>query len=109
MKVLIACEFSCRVREEFKKKGHDAWSCDYLDPWIPGKHIKGNVLDIVSNNWDLMIAFPPCTYLSGSQMRWYYHPEDKELPFHLRRPHPLYLNRRKDQEQAIEFFMKLIN
>jgi len=64
MKVLIACEFSGIVREEFRKKGHDVWSCDLLPTEIPGQHYQEDVLDIiVSNHWDLMIAHPPCTYL----------------------------------------------
>ena len=64
MKVLIACEFSGIVREAFKAKGHDAWSCDLLDTEIPGQHIKGDVLLYLNDRWDLMIAHPPCTYLA---------------------------------------------
>jgi len=72
MKVLIACEFSGTVREAFKKKGHDAWSCDLLPTDIPGQHIQGDVLDYLDNEWDMMIAHPPCTYLanSGVQHLW---------------------------------------
>lgn len=70
MKVLVACEFSGIVREEFVKLGHDAWSCDFLDSEIPGNHIKGDVIDILDNDWDLMIAHPPCTYLAVSGSRW---------------------------------------
>ena len=72
MKVLVACEFSGTVREAFKKKGHDAWSCDLLPTEIPGQHIQGNVLDYLDRDWDLMIAHPPCTYLanSGVQHLW---------------------------------------
>lgn len=66
MKVLIACEFSGVVREAFKNKGHDAWSCDLLDTEIPGNHIKGDVLSILDEDWDLMIAHPPCTHLAVS-------------------------------------------
>jgi hypothetical protein len=62
-KVLIACEFSGIVREAFKAKGHDAWSCDLLPTEIPGQHIQGDVLEILNDGWDLMIAHPPCTYL----------------------------------------------
>ncbi len=64
MKVLIACEYSGIVREAFKARGHDAWSCDLLDTEIPGNHIKGDVLKILNDGWDLMIAHPPCTYFS---------------------------------------------
>ena len=65
MKVLVACEFSGIVREAFRKRGHDAWSCDLLDTEMPGQHIKGDVLDILEDGWDLMIAHPPCKYISN--------------------------------------------
>lgn len=71
MKVLVACEFSGIVREAFKKKGHDAWSCDLLPTEIPGQHIQGDVLKILNDGWDLMIAHPPCTYLAVSGARWF--------------------------------------
>lgn len=71
MKVLVACEFSGVVREAFAAKGHDAWSCDLLPSEKPGKHIQGNVLDILNQEWDLMIAHPPCTYLAVSGARWW--------------------------------------
>jgi hypothetical protein len=64
MKVLVACEFSGIVRDAFIEKGHNAWSCDILDTEVPGNHIKGDVRNILNDGWDLMIAFPPCTYLS---------------------------------------------
>lgn len=63
MKVLIACEFSGIVREEFRKRGHDAWSCDLLPTEIKGKHYQGDISTILSFGWDLLIAHPPCTYL----------------------------------------------
>lgn len=63
MKVLIACEFSGIIREAFREKGHDTISCDLLDTEIPGPHYKGDVRSFLySNNWDLLIAHPPCTY-----------------------------------------------
>lgn len=64
MKVLVACEFSGVVREAFKAKGHDAWICDILPTEIPGQHIQDDVLKHLDEGWDLMIAHPPCTYLS---------------------------------------------
>jgi len=70
LKVLIACEFSGIVREAFKAKGHDAWSCDLLPTEIPGQHIQGDVLEILNDGWDLMIAHDPCTYQSNSGVRW---------------------------------------
>lgn len=70
MRVLVACEFSGTVREAFKAKGHDAWSCDFLPTEIPGQHIQGDVLEILEDGWDLMIAHPPCTYLCSSGLHW---------------------------------------
>ena len=72
MKVLVACEYSGIVREAFALKGHDAWSCDLLPTDQPSnKHIQGDVLEIINDNWDLIIAHPPCTHLSVSgASRW---------------------------------------
>lgn len=71
MKVLIACEFSGIVREEFRKLGHDTWSCDLLPTEIEGNHIQSDVLEFIHGDWDLMIAHPPCTYLTVSGNRWF--------------------------------------
>lgn len=93
MKILIACEFSGIVREAFKEKGHDAWSCDLLPSEIYGKHYQGDVFDIINNGFDMMIAFPPCTYLCNGGANW--------------------LNRREgwreNREKAVDFFMCLNN
>ena len=70
MKVLVACEFSGVVRDAFAAKGHDAWSCDILPTERPGNHYQGDVRDILNDGWDLMIAHPPCTYLSVSGLHW---------------------------------------
>jgi hypothetical protein len=70
MKVLIACEYSGTVRDAFLRLGHDAMSCDLLPTEKTGPHYQGNVIDIISLGWDLMIAHPPCTYLSVSGMHW---------------------------------------
>jgi hypothetical protein len=69
MRVLIACEFSGIVRDAFKEKGHDAWSCDLLPTEREGNHIQGDVLEILNQGWDLMIAHPPCTYLTNAGVR----------------------------------------
>ena len=69
MKVLIACEFSGTVRDAFTKLGHDVTSCDLLPSDTPGKHYQGDVLDIINDGWDLMIAHPPCTDLAVSGAR----------------------------------------
>jgi hypothetical protein len=72
MRVLVACEFSGRVRDAFAKRGHDAWSCDLLPTETPGQHIQGDVLSVLGDGWDLMVAHPPCTYLANSGVRWFY-------------------------------------
>lgn len=70
MKVLVACEYSGRVRDAFTKMGHFAMSCDLLPSDSVGLHYQGDVTDILDQGWDLMIAHPPCTYLSVSGMHW---------------------------------------
>lgn len=70
MKVLVACEYSGRVRDAFLAKGHDAMSCDILPSDVEGPHYQGDVRDIINDGWDLMVAHPPCTYLSVSGMHW---------------------------------------
>jgi len=70
MRVLVACEYSGKVRDAFSNIGHDAWSCDLLPTDVPGQHYHGDVKDIIGEGWDLMIAHPPCTYLSVSGMHW---------------------------------------
>jgi site-specific DNA-cytosine methylase len=110
MRVLVACEFSGIVRDAFIERGHDAWSCDLLDTegTRAGNHLRGNVLDALDGHiykfrgydirtgneplfkqWDLLIAFPPCTHLAVSGARWF-----KE--------------KKAEQYQAIEFVLKLM-
>ena len=88
MRVLIACEFSGRVRDAFLRKGHDAWSCDLLPTESPGPHIQDDVLKHLNDGWDLIIAHPPCTHLAVSGARWF-------------------REKREDgrQQQGIDFFM----
>jgi hypothetical protein len=111
MKVLIACEESQAVCKEFRLLGHDAYSCDLLPSsgGHPEWHIQGDVFKILSDGWDLMIAHPPCTYLAVSGARWYYHPDDKDLPVEKRRPHPMYPNRMNDMMDSVEFVKALYN
>ena len=72
MKVLVACEYSGVVREAFSKRGHDAVSVDLLPTEIPGKHIQGDVLEVIKQEqFDLMIAHPPCTDLAVSGAKWF--------------------------------------
>jgi len=98
MKVLIACEYSGIVREEFKKLGHDAWSCDILDTEVPGNHFKGDVLEHLNKDWDLIIAHPPCTYLSNAGACRLY-PEKGKLN----------IERYEKGLVAKDFFMKFYN
>jgi len=95
MKVLIACEYSGIVREEFNKLGHAAWSCDLLPTEIAGWHWQMDVERVLNETqryWDMIIAFPPCTDLAVSGAKWF-----KE--------------KRKDgrQQKAIDFFMMFAN
>ena len=75
MRVLVACEYSGRVRHAFRARGHDAWSCDLLPaedgPCTRAYHMQGDVLAILDQGWDLLIAFPPCTDLCASGARWF--------------------------------------
>lgn len=90
MKVLVACEFSGIVRDAFIARGHDALSCDLLPTERPGPHYQGDVLDVLHDGWDLLIAHPPCTHLAVSGARWF-----KE--------------KREQQEQAIAFVRLLLD
>lgn len=80
MKILIACEYSGRVRDAFIAQGHDAISCDILPTDSPGPHYQGDVRDILEDGFDLMIAHPPCTHLavSGAKHFWRKEKEQKE-------------------------------
>ena len=70
MRILIGCEYSGRVRDAFIAAGHEAVSCDLLPTDVPGPHIQGDVLDVINDGWDMMIAHPPCTRLANSGVRW---------------------------------------
>ena len=66
----MACEYSGAVRDAFRARGHDAMSCDLLPTDVDGPHYQGDVFDVIGDGWDLMIAHPPCTYLSSSGLHW---------------------------------------
>jgi len=71
MRVLVACEYSGRVRDAFRKHGHDAWSCDLLECEAdPQWHYQCPVEELLHDGWDLMVAHPPCTYLANTGMMW---------------------------------------
>ena len=90
MKVLVACEYSGTVRDAFIRAGHDALSCDLLPTESAGPHYQGDVMDIINDGWDLMIAHPPCTHLSVSGAKHF-------------------AEKRSDgrQQSAVSFFMML--
>jgi len=69
MRVLVACEYSGRVRDAFRRRGHDAMSCDLLPTEVPGPHYEGPVEEVLYDGWDLMVAHPPCTHLAVSGSR----------------------------------------
>jgi hypothetical protein len=99
MKILVACEYSGRVREAFRALGHDAWSCD-LEPAEDYQryHLQEDVLNVIDwQDWDMMVAFPPCTYLAKSGARWLY-PKGK-----------VNKDRMQKLEDARNFFMELFN
>jgi len=72
MRVLVACEYSGRMRDAFRKLGHDAYSCDILPTDVPGPHYEGDIRDLLRKmpKWDLLIAHPPCTYLTVAGLHW---------------------------------------
>lgn len=107
MRIIIGCERSGTVREAFRAKGHDAWSCDLRPSDQPGNHIQGDIFDAIKDHWDMAIFHPPCTFLANSGSQWLSHPEDKHLPIDERRPNPFYPTRREDQKKAIAFFRRL--
>lgn len=126
LNVLVACEESQRVCTEFRRLGHNAYSCDLLEcsGGHPEWHFNCDVLEVIKNkggvtqsgkkvkingNWDLMIAHPPCTYLAVSGAKWYYDPADKDKPIDQRRPHPSFPNRAQDREDGANFFLALAN
>ena len=91
MKVLVACEFSGVVRRAFRSLGHDAYSCDLLESDDSSSfHICGDVVSVLGDGWDLMVAHPPCTHLAVSGARWF-------------------KNKQKEQEDALDFVKVLMN
>ena len=70
LRVLVGCEYSGTVRDAFIRLGHDAMSCDLLPTDATGPHYTGDVSDLLTQQWDMLIAFPPCTYLCSSGMHW---------------------------------------
>ena len=92
MRILIACEYSGRVRDAFRALGHEAMSCDLEPTDVAGPHYQGDMFDVINDGWDMMIAFPPCTHLAVSGARHF-------------------AAKRADgrQQQGIDFFMQCVN
>jgi hypothetical protein len=88
MRLLVACEFSGIVRDAFDRVGWDAWSCDLLPN--KGKHIQGDVIKVLDDRWDMMIAHPPCTHLAVSGARWFKY-------------------KKKEQQDALRFVQVLLD
>ena len=90
MRILVACEYSGRVRDAFTALGHFAMSCDFEASETPGPHYQGDVFDIINNDWDMMIAFPPCTHICSSGARHWH-------------------RKQKEQGEALEFVARLMD
>jgi len=90
VRILVACEFSGVVRRAFRKRGHDAWSCDLLPSEDGGEHYQCDISERIYEDWDLMIAHPPCTHLAVSGARWF---KDKK----------------EEQEEALQFVEYLMD
>ncbi len=96
MKVLIACEFSGTVRDAFIKKGHDAISCDLLPTESPGMHLQGDLFSFDLSGYDLIIAHPPCTYLTCAGNKWFNSEYKERFP-----------NRIEHRRKALDFFLRI--
>lgn len=94
--MLVACEFSGVVREAFRKEGWDAWSCDLEPSEIPGQHLQCPIEEVDAREFDLMIAHPPCTYLTVTGNKWFKPEYSDRFP-----------DRKLQRDRAIEFFMDL--
>jgi len=105
MKVLVACEESQVVCKAFRAKGHEAFSCDLQEcsGGHPEWHINHDVMEVINEGWDLMIAHPPCTYLTVSANKWYNVTEPRESGALVG------TDRKIAREEAVEFFMKFVN
>ena len=101
MKVLVACEESQAVTKEFRRLGHEAYSCD-IEPCsggYPKWHLQQDVTELLNQKWDIILAFPPCTYLTVTGNRW----------FNVQRYGEKAIQRIKDRKEAIKFFMMFAN
>jgi hypothetical protein len=100
MKILVACEESQAVTIELRKLGHEAYSCDLMEcsGGHPEWHIQADVIPLIKENWDMIVAFPPCTYLTCTGNKWFNPKYADRFP-----------TRQQDRADAIDFFMKFAN
>ena len=100
MRILVACEESQAITKEFRKLGHEAFSCDLLpcSGWHPEWHYQQDVFEVIDKGWDMMIAHPPCTYLAVSGARWLYNKDGSKNE-----------ERWESQANALEFVQRLMD
>jgi site-specific DNA-cytosine methylase len=100
MKIIVGCEESQAVTKELRKLGHEAYSCDILpcSGGHPEWHLQDDILDVIKGEWDMLIAFPPCTRLTVTANRWYKPEYADRFP-----------NIHQERKEAIAFFMALAN
>ena len=108
MKILVACEYSGRVRDAFIARGHEAVSCDLLPTDSPGPHYQGDVIGMLGRGWDMLIAHPPCTYLTGAA-EWAFDevPMINEKPRNIK-PGTLVGGARREARQAALDFVDIL-
>jgi len=101
LRILVACEESQAVTKEFRRLGHDAFSCDILpcSGGHPEWHLQQDVSELIKQKWDMILAFPPCTFLTVTGNRW----------FNIEKYGDKAIKRHKDRKKAIEFFMMFAN
>lgn len=110
--ILVGCEESQSITKAFRDLGHEAYSCDLLpcSGGHPEWHYQQDIFEVVGlKKWDMAMFHPPCTFLSVSGAKWMYHPDDSDLPYDQRRPHPKFPNRRQDQKEGLDFVRALMS
>ena len=107
MRILVACEYSGRVRDAFLAQGHDAMSCDLLPTDVPGPHYEGDVRDVLYDGWDMLIGHPTCTYLTNAGSGHMYLGKGKEQKAAL--GYQIDQERWKNMEDGAAFFNLLWN
>lgn len=112
LKVLVGCERSQAITAAFRALGHEAYSCDLKPAAINSQwHFQEDIFELLERTkdfgWDLAIFHPNCQYLTVTGNKWFFHPDDKDLPSSERRPHPKFPDRLQKRKEAVKFFVKL--